>query len=69
MYFHVFMLILDFIILDNLIASYKLPCILDLKLGTQLWFDTDSEDKKRRHEEKSRRTTSKSMGISQSVTK
>ena len=55
--------ILDFIILDNLIASYKLPCILDLKMGTQLWFESDSEDKKRGHEEKSRRTTSKSMGI------
>jgi len=53
----------DFIILDNLIASYKLPCILDLKMGTQLWFESDSEDKKRGHEEKSRRTTSASMGI------
>ena len=54
---------IDFIILDNLIASYKLPCILDLKMGTQLWFESDSEAKKRGHEEKSRRTTSKSMGI------
>ena len=63
------MMFLDFIILDNLIASYKLPCILDLKMGTQLWFKSDSEDKKQRHEEKSRRTTSKSMGISQSMTK
>ena len=32
-------------------------------MGTQLWFESDSEDKKRGHEEKSRRTTSKSMGI------
>ena len=32
-------------------------------MGTQLWFESDSEDKKRGHEEKSRRTTSASMGI------
>ena len=55
--------ILDFIVLDNVIASYKLPCILDLKMGTQIWYPGDSEGKKRRHEEKSSRTTSKSMGL------
>ena len=49
--------------LDNVIASYKLPCILDLKMGTQIWYPGDSEGKKRRHEEKSSRTTSKSMGL------
>jgi len=53
----------DFIVLDNVIASYKLPCILDLKMGTQIWYPGDSEGKKRRHEEKSSRTTSKSMGL------
>ena len=46
-----------------MIASYKLPCILDLKMGTQIWYPGDSEGKKRRHEEKSSRTTSKSMGL------
>ena len=55
--------ILDFIVLDNVIASYKLPCILDLNMGTQIWYPGDSEGKKRRHEEKSSRTTSKSMGL------
>ena len=32
-------------------------------MGTQIWYPGDSEGKKRRHEEKSSRTTSKSMGL------
>jgi len=53
----------EFIVLDNVIASYKLPCILDLKMGTQLWYPYDSERKKKNHEKKSTRTTTKSMGL------
>lgn len=51
------------VILEDLLSKYKRPNVLDIKLGTQLWDDKSSEDKKRRMEEASRNTTSFETGI------
>ena len=49
--------------LENVTANHSKPCILDLKVGTCLWFPHDSYRKRRNHEQKVKNTTSKSLGL------
>ncbi|GJJ70516.1 inositol-hexakisphosphate 5-kinase [Entomortierella parvispora] len=49
--------------LENLSHGFKKPCVLDLKLGTQLFDDDATEEKKARLGAVSANTTSGSLGI------
>ena len=49
--------------LENVTANHSKPCILDLKVGTCLWYPHDSYRKRRNHEQKVKNTTSKSLGL------
>ncbi|CAO1630056.1 unnamed protein product [Sympodiomycopsis kandeliae] len=52
-----------FVILQDLLSDYKRPNVLDIKLGTQLWDDDASEEKRQRMEQASRDSTSGQTGI------
>lgn len=51
------------VILQDLLAEYKRANVMDIKLGTQLWDENSSEEKKQRMEQASRDTTSFETGI------
>ncbi|KAK3091578.1 hypothetical protein FSP39_020924 [Pinctada imbricata] len=51
-----------FILLENVAAKFRYPCILDLKMGTRVHGDEVSEAKKERHMMKCSNTTSCSLG-------
>ncbi|KAF9232017.1 hypothetical protein BU15DRAFT_55484 [Melanogaster broomeanus] len=51
------------IVLENLIHRYRKPCILDVKLGTILYGDDASEEKKARMIKTARETTSFETGV------
>ncbi|RGB38254.1 inositol polyphosphate kinase-domain-containing protein [Rhizophagus diaphanus] len=53
----------DDILFINLIYKFKKPCIMDLKLGTQLWGEDADEAKRQRMTKKSLESTSSSLGI------
>jgi len=54
---------IELIMLENVTANQSKPCILDLKVGTCLWYPHDSYRKRRNHEQKVKSTTSKSLGL------
>lgn len=51
------------IVLENLTFGYEKPNVCDIKLGTQLWDEDASEEKKLRMEKAAASTTSGSHGI------
>lgn len=53
----------DYIVLENVVARFKNPSILDLKLGTQSHCDVMTEAKKKIHMDRCAATTSSSLGI------
>lgn len=53
----------DCIALENLLNLYRKPCVMDVKLGTQLYDEFCSEEKKERMREAARATTSLKLGF------
>jgi 1D-myo-inositol-tetrakisphosphate 5-kinase/inositol-polyphosphate multikinase len=51
------------IVLQNLTHPFVRPCVLDVKLGTQLYDEDASPEKARRMEEVSRATTTGTTGL------
>lgn len=51
------------VVLENLAFGYSKPCVLDLKLGSRLYDDLASPEKRERLETVSKRTTSGSLGV------
>lgn len=49
--------------LENLVANFEYPCIMDLKMGTRLHDDNATESKKQSHESKVNETTSGALGL------
>ena len=50
-------------VLENLTARYRFPCILDLKVGTRQHGDDATEEKKIRHTKMCASSTSLSLGV------
>ena len=53
---------LDFLLLENIVAKYKYPCILDIKMGTQQHGDDANEHKKKVQTLKCQMSTSSKIG-------
>lgn len=53
----------SFILLENLVAHYRRPCILDLKMGTRQHGDTDDADKIKIKQGRCQLTTSATLGF------
>ncbi|CAG8481760.1 3250_t:CDS:2 [Paraglomus brasilianum] len=51
------------ICLENITHNFSKPCVLDLKLGTRLYLDTESDAKKQKMIRKAEISTSKNLGI------
>ena len=51
------------IVLENVTAGFKRPNVIDLKLGARLWNDDAPEAKRRKLDELSDATTSRSLGF------
>ena len=51
------------IVLQNLTKGFLKPCVLDIKLGAQLWDDEAPQDKRDRLDKVSDATTSRSLGF------
>ncbi|KAF3208987.1 hypothetical protein TWF106_008843 [Orbilia oligospora] len=51
------------IVLSNLTYGFAKPCVLDVKLGAQLWDDEAPLEKRARLDEVSDKTTSRSLGM------
>ncbi|CAJ0594942.1 unnamed protein product [Cylicocyclus nassatus] len=52
-----------FILLNNVVATYSRPCVLDLKIGTRQHGDDASESKRHRQLRKCRESTSATLGV------
>ncbi|CAG8539357.1 28937_t:CDS:2 [Racocetra persica] len=48
---------------ENVLTKFKKPCVMDVKLGTQLWGKDADERKRQKSIQKAESTTSSSMGI------
>lgn len=53
----------DAIVLENLSYPFVRPCTIDIKLGSRLWDDDVSPEKRKRLEEVSKHTTSGCLGF------
>jgi len=53
----------SFLMLENLTAKYRNPCIVDIKLGNRQYGDFASEEKKQSQKKKCDKTTSKDLGL------
>ncbi|KTW30835.1 hypothetical protein T552_00547 [Pneumocystis carinii B80] len=53
----------DAIVLENLCYPFVHPCTIDVKLGSRLWDDDASAEKRKRLEEVSKHTTSGCLGF------
>lgn len=51
------------LVLQNMMHGFEEPNVIDVKLGSVLWDDSASEEKRQRLEEVSRTTTSGSLGL------
>lgn len=54
---------LEFIMLENLVAKFGHPSILDLKMGTQTHGDDESDAKKAGKKRKAENSTTKELGV------
>ncbi|CAI5439143.1 unnamed protein product [Caenorhabditis angaria] len=54
---------MPFILLENVVAHFTRPCVLDLKVGTRQHGDDASESKRHRQLMKCRQSTSASLGV------
>ena len=52
-----------FLVLENLLATFKRPCVLDLKLGTRQHSDSASAEKIKKSIKKCKETTSADLGL------
>lgn len=52
-----------FLLLENVVAHYTRPCVLDLKIGTRQHGDDASESKRHRQLMKCRHSTSATLGV------
>ncbi|RUS33334.1 hypothetical protein BC938DRAFT_472093 [Jimgerdemannia flammicorona] len=52
-----------YICLENIVHGFKHPCVMDLKIGTRLYSDDASDNKRHRMLDKAAKTTSGSLGI------
>ncbi|KAL5006461.1 hypothetical protein ScPMuIL_015267 [Solemya velum] len=52
-----------FIMLKNVVAEYKFPCIVDIKLGTKQYSEDSSLDKQRLFQDRCQNSTSASLGL------
>ncbi|CAB3407606.1 unnamed protein product [Caenorhabditis bovis] len=52
-----------FLLLENVVAHFSRPCVLDLKVGTRQHGDDASESKRRRQLMKCRQSTSATLGV------
>ena len=55
--------IVGFILLENLVSTFKQPSVLDLKMGTRTHGDDDTEEKKQSKQLKCETSTSKTLGV------
>jgi hypothetical protein len=53
----------DFLVLEDLTFPFRYPSVLDVKVGTRDYDDEATEEKRRRHIEKCRMTTSARYGV------
>lgn len=53
----------QYLMLENLTCGYSKPCVLDLKVGTRMYGDFASQEKRRSQETKSQETTSGKLGL------
>ena len=53
----------EFILLENVAAKFRFPCILDLKMGTRQHGDDAPEAKKNSQMRKCASTTSSAVGV------
>lgn len=51
------------IIIEDLLSGFQRPNVIDVKLGTQLWDENSSEEKKQRMDKASKETTSFETGV------
>ncbi|KAJ3226623.1 hypothetical protein HK099_004503 [Clydaea vesicula] len=51
------------VVLENLLKNYSHPCIIDIKIGTRLYGEAASEEKKQRMEYQAQSTTSRETGM------
>lgn len=52
-----------YLLLENLVSTYKFPCVLDLKVGARQYADDVSAAKKARKIAKAQNTTSATLGL------
>lgn len=55
--------VLEFLLLENLASRFRLPCVLDLKMGTQQHGIDASEAKRKSQSLKCQRSTSSVIGV------
>ncbi|KAJ2359259.1 hypothetical protein GGF43_000281 [Coemansia sp. RSA 2618] len=53
----------EFICLENLVHGFEKPCVMDFKIGSQLYDIDATPEKRERMEQKAERTTSKRLGF------
>ncbi|KAJ1670289.1 hypothetical protein EV182_008305, partial [Spiromyces aspiralis] len=53
----------EYICIQNLLNGFAKPCVMDIKLGTRLYDDTASPEKRARMIKKSQETTTWSLGL------
>lgn len=53
----------QYLVLEDLTSRFQKPCVLDLKMGVRVYGDDASAEKRQRHIEKARETTSHVLGV------